>query len=80
MPRWWLLPVLPPTDGAGWDAHAAPRRIVLVTEGGEPVVLATPAVSPLHAELRRQMANHPGQRVCGEWLSPRGWVRFVEGG
>jgi hypothetical protein len=71
------------------DAHQgtprAPRRLVLLKEGGDSPVEAVLAEycgadvsgNRLHTDLQRFASEHPGREVAAEWLGPLGWTRFL---
>lgn len=43
-------------------------------------MLAEVPAAALHTEIRLAAARHPGRRIAGEFLTERGWVRFLTAG
>lgn len=78
-PEKWYPPLLDSKESLRQlSAQAAERRVVLLGPHGEVErVLAEPAADKVHEEIRRLSTEHPGRTLCAEWMSPRGWVRWL---
>jgi hypothetical protein len=61
----------------------APRRLVLLSAGEDSAVEKVLAEYPgeearrVHQDIQQLAAQYPGRLIAAEWLSPRGWKRFL---
>ncbi len=67
------------------ESPCEPRRLVLLedAEASEIVEILADFTgdqarsTPIHEEVRRFAAEHPGRQVAAEWLGKTGWNRFL---